>query len=229
MFCILDSHQMRPRLVQQSMRFIQNEDAREKTRIDAIAMERLQGSPRIVDIYAYCGTTIVTEFISGKTMQQVTKRMKSGEKLSLAIQIAQGLADVHTIDGDQPSLAHNDLYEENVLFTPDNRPLIHDFNLGKLIMRDKKTNKTCGGSAIGKDITSLGDILYQTAVGRPPIKMKPNKEGKLPPIPAKIENSSDPAMQTLLKAFKACYRYDLKDRPSAPQVVAFLQNKTSTI
>jgi hypothetical protein len=54
-------------------------------------------------------------------------------------------------------------------------------------------------------------------------------QGKLPHIPFHVRLSPDPVVQTLLEAAEACYRSDPKARPTAAQVVAFLENKTSTM
>jgi hypothetical protein len=123
-------------------------------------MERLQGSPRVVNIYGYCGTTVATECINGRLLKGVAKNKTSMQKLSLATQIAEALDDVHSIDGDQPSIAHNDLYEDYFFFTPDKRPLIHDFNMGFLVMTKGDTNVTCGGSLVERDISALGGTLF---------------------------------------------------------------------
>jgi serine/threonine protein kinase len=160
--------------------------------------------------------------------------------LSLATQIAEAVADLHSIDGDQPSIAHNDIIEDNILFTPDERPVLHDFNLGVLVMMKKNVTNitTCAGETnVLRDIAQLGNLFFVIVTGgkRPWASTTPRLRKKLrekgvhdAPLPDKIENSSDPAMQALVKAYKACYR-NAKERPSAPQVVAFLQNKTSTI
>jgi serine/threonine protein kinase len=198
-------------------------------------MERLQGSPRVVDIYGYCGTTVATEYVSGPLLKRVVKNKTPMQKLSLATQIAEALADVHSIDGDQPSIAHSDLYEDNILLTPDERPLIFDFNMGFLVMTKGDTNVTCGGTLVRRDISALGGLFFMIATGGkkpwegiyPRLRKKLQEKG-VSPLPDEIENSSDPAMQTLVKAFKACSRSE-RERLSARQVVAFLQNKTSTI
>jgi hypothetical protein len=55
------------------------------------------------------------------------------------------------------------------------------------------------------------------------------KKGCVPGVPSYVQKSPDPAVQTLLKAVTACYRYDPKARPTAAQVATFLQNQTSTL
>jgi serine/threonine protein kinase len=171
----------------------------ENNRIDAVAMERLTASPGVVNIYALCGMSVVTEY-AGKELADVAKHLNSSQILDLAVQVAQGLADVHSIDGpDQPpSLAHNDLNLANLVLTPDNRPVLNDFNIAILLMKHKETGKTCpfvshfpnpqwrgpeeqvyseDESDINPpivtekiDIYALGNVFYRLAVGSSPWK-----------------------------------------------------------
>jgi hypothetical protein len=113
-------------------------------------MERLQGSPRVVDLYdSYCGTSVAIEFVSDRKLRDVTKRMPSRQTLSLATHSAGCIADVHSIGGDRPSLAQNDIRKDSILYTPDERPLLHDFNLGMLVMLRPETNITYNLKAKG--------------------------------------------------------------------------------
>jgi serine/threonine protein kinase len=121
----------------------------EDTRVDAVAMERLTASPYVVRIYGYCGLSIVQEFGS-KVLSQVLDdgKMKADQKLALALQIATGVADIHSIRGDDgrfsaPSLVHNDINMANMLFTRDNRPILNDFNIAILVMKHNQTGESC--------------------------------------------------------------------------------------
>jgi len=122
----------------------------EDNRVDIVAMERLSSSPYIIDAYAFCGLTTVQQF-AGKELGDVVdgRRVKSIDKLKLAKQIAQGVADIHSIkndDGklpDSPSMVNNDINPSNLLFTADGRPVFNDFNIAVLVMKHKKTGETC--------------------------------------------------------------------------------------
>jgi serine/threonine protein kinase len=213
---------------------IEHEVSRQKTRNEAVAMERLQGSPRVVDIYGYCGMSVATEFVGGNNSVKATRGMTPVEKLSVAIALAQGVADVHSVDGGQPTLTHSDLTKHNVLFTPDRRPKLQDFNMAAFVKRDKETGKACGPnrSKYWGDIYALGDIIFTLAVetstwtilnGKPKANVT-----YIGLFPDQVKKSSDPAMQVMIKAIEACFRKQNK-RPTAQHIVAFLQNKTSTI
>lgn len=165
----------------------------EFNRVDALAMERLTASPHVINLYGYCGLSVVTEF-AGKSLDAVTGKMSSTDRLRLASQVAQGLADIHSLD-ERPSLVHNDINLANLVFTQDDRPVLNDFNVASLLMKHNETGETCPfvsrfPNAQWKspeeqvldtkeerpvvtekiDIYALGNIFYRLAVGLSPWK-----------------------------------------------------------
>jgi serine/threonine protein kinase len=177
----------------------------ENNRVDAVAMERLTASPGVVDIYALCGMSVVTEY-AGKELADVARHLNASQRLDLAVQVAQGLADVHSIGGNnddggrgvRPSLVHNDLNLANLVLTPDNRPVLNDFNIAILLMKHNETGETCPFASHFPnpqwrgpeeqvnseyesdtrppivtekiDIYALGNVFYRLAVGASPWK-----------------------------------------------------------
>lgn len=122
----------------------------EDSRVDIVALERLSSSAYIANAYAFCGLTVVQEFATRELGDVVDgRRVKSIDKLNLAKQIAQGVADIHSIkndDGelpDSPTLVNNDINPSNLLFAADGRPVFNDFNIAVLVMKHKKTGATC--------------------------------------------------------------------------------------
>lgn len=113
----------------------------ENNRVDAIAMERLTASPYVMSIYSFCGMSVVTEY-AGKELASVAANLNSTEKLEIATQVAQGVADVHSID-ERVSLVHNDINLANLVFTQDRRPVLNDFNIAILLMKHNTTGDTC--------------------------------------------------------------------------------------
>ena len=166
----------------------------EFNRVDALAMERLTASPHVVNLYGFCGLSVVTEF-AGKALDAVAGKMNSTDRLRLARQVAQGLADIHSLD-ERPSLVHNDINLANLVFTQDDRPVLNDFNVASLLMKHNETGETCPfvnrfPNAQWKspeeqvldhvkeerpvvtekiDIYALGNIFYRLAVGWSPWK-----------------------------------------------------------
>jgi serine/threonine protein kinase len=134
------------------------EEYYELHRRDAIAMERLTRSPFVVDIFAYCGQSAVNEianfpFPDVKDLEHFDRRLRYHDspqinriKLQVAASVAQGLADIHSIDGDNgtPTMAHYDINPRNIAMFSRGRPKINDFNIAEFLRRDPATNKTCG-------------------------------------------------------------------------------------
>ena len=171
----------------------------ENNRVDAVSMERLTSSPYVVDIYGYCGMSVYTEY-AGQAISNVVDKLPPLEKLKLAQQVAQGVADVHTIDGDEKvSLVHNDLNFANIVISErTGLPLINDFNVAILQMQDKETGDICPftshypnpqwrspeeqvdeetgtvSTSLSEkvDIYGLGNVMYRFAVGKSPWKKK---------------------------------------------------------
>lgn len=121
----------------------------EDNRVDAVSMERLTGSPYIINMYGFCGLTVVQEF-AGRELAHVidAEKLDSVQKLNLARQITQGVADIHSIQADdpsdtQPTLVHNDINLANLMFTADNRPVLNDFNIAIMLMRAKDNGSMC--------------------------------------------------------------------------------------
>jgi serine/threonine protein kinase len=94
------------------------------------------------------------------------------------------------------------------------------------------------------DVYGLGNLFYRFIVGRGPWEYAPwrtteakitqddklriarvkREEGALPPIPedrlAKIK--ADPALYALYKVMMKCYQFDPSDRPSAEELVDYI-------
>lgn len=109
------STQLRP-----SSRFNHNfEDAHfEHDRVDAVAMERLTSSPHVINAFGFCGHSVLTEFADGKRVGELADKAKKTplKLLRIASDIAHGLADVHSIDGEgNATFVHLDVNLANVV------------------------------------------------------------------------------------------------------------------
>eukprot|EP00587_Corethron_hystrix_P009303 CAMPEP_0113309574 /NCGR_PEP_ID=MMETSP0010_2-20120614/7561_1 /TAXON_ID=216773 ORGANISM="Corethron hystrix, Strain 308" /NCGR_SAMPLE_ID=MMETSP0010_2 /ASSEMBLY_ACC=CAM_ASM_000155 /LENGTH=371 /DNA_ID=CAMNT_0000164849 /DNA_START=329 /DNA_END=1444 /DNA_ORIENTATION=- /assembly_acc=CAM_ASM_000155 len=119
--------------------------ALEHARIDALAMERLTGSPHVVLAHQFCSQSVVTERADGDTAALVkSKKLSKLDRLKIARDVALAVADMHGIDGLQrPALVHNDINSANVV-TKDGKLKLNDFNIGMLMTYDRTTGDSCG-------------------------------------------------------------------------------------
>eukprot|EP00536_Pseudo-nitzschia_multiseries_P002046 jgi/Psemu1/283451/fgenesh1_pg.27_\ len=127
---------------------------------DALVMERLSVSPRIVDIYGHCGYAVWVEAISheveeviikGEGMAKQKDLYKNGleslneytieEKLDMALAMAESLADLHGFkDG---VIVHDDVQLCQWLKTADGRLKLGDFNRAEVMEWNSKKKKYC--------------------------------------------------------------------------------------
>ncbi|GKY91588.1 hypothetical protein MPSEU_000130700 [Mayamaea pseudoterrestris] len=128
-------------------------------RRDAVAMERLTWSPFVVNVFGYCGNSAINEiadfpYRDVNDLEHFDRKMRYRErhpqiqriKLQLAASIAQGVADIHSIDGPEVgvSMVHYDLNPRNIAIFAQGRPKINDFNIAEFLRYDPVNNRTCG-------------------------------------------------------------------------------------
>jgi len=118
----------------------------EHHRVDALAMERLTRSPHIVDIFGYCGMSVLTEYATGSARNFVKNpELRSLDRLEIGRDLAQALADVHSIDypnSTNVTLVHNDMNMANAVEV-NGRLKLNDFNIGVLQRWNTTSRKIC--------------------------------------------------------------------------------------
>lgn len=125
------------------------EDAHfEHDRIDAVAMERLTSSPHVIDVFGFCGHSVLTEFADGPRLGELADKSKSKPlaRLKIARDIANGLADVHGIDnkdGNNATFVHLDVNPANVVSIGGTLKL-NDFNIGIIRRWNTTSQEPCG-------------------------------------------------------------------------------------
>ena len=227
-------------------------------------MERLTGSPYVIDIYGFCGMTVIQEF-AGKQVHETIRG--PAESLKFAIQVSRGIRDIHAAgESKYPALVHNDINLANIIVTNDGRPVLNDFNSAVLLMKNKVTGKPCQFHALFPnpqwrspeeqvedeyeskhispvvdekiDVYAMGNVLYRLVAGGSPWKKKGSKglseedkifvarakryNGTLPKVPDSAQ-LDDPAIAALHEAMTMCYKFHPKERPSAAELVEFLE------
>ena len=136
-------------VILKTLKFQHNFDAStyEHSRIDAMAMERLTSSPHVINIFGSCANSLVTEFADGHRVGTLadSKKKTPLSRLKIARDIATGLADVHSIDGNdqQATLVHYDINLANIV-TVGGTLKLNDFNIGVLLKKNTTSGGTCG-------------------------------------------------------------------------------------
>lgn len=165
--------------------------------VDARVMERLTSSPYVVDIYGFCGQSVLTEYATGNArMLLKSPRFSNRERLKLAYSLVRALEDLHSVDYPESSnatIGHNDINIANAVDV-DGQIKLNDFNLA-VLMRWNGT-QPCGYPVrferkmwqapeeclntsyvdpAQSDMYSLGNLLFQVLTTRQPwTHLEPN-------------------------------------------------------
>lgn len=171
----------------------------DRHRRDALVMERLTSSPHIVSMYAYCGNSALTEYLSvsleaviyqNETVETFPTRQTPEGRLQLALGVAKGIQAFHEMEGG-PAI-HADVVTKQFLLGEDGNMKLNDFNRCRFIAHRNDTGENCDvriPSAPGNsrspeeyafnaltekvDIYSGGNVLYEILTGEEPwLKLK---------------------------------------------------------
>lgn len=147
---------------------------------DVVVMEATSASPRIVNIFSYCGTTILDEaldlfvpeisptYYNDADHAQETKvkgafppasNLTASRKLDLAIHAAQSLADLHGCP--KGVIVHGDYHPEQYLKTKDGRLVLSDFNHGNFLEYNEESKEYCPFHPVGAWDLSLSPEQYK--------------------------------------------------------------------
>lgn len=206
------------------------EDAHfEHDRIDAVAMERLTASPHVINMFGFCGHSVLTEYANGPRLGELADKSKSKPlaRLRIARDIADGLADVHGIDskdGNNATFVHLDINPANVVSIGGSLKL-NDFNIGIIRRWNTTSQEPCGFPAQYPnpqwrspeesrnennltekvDVFSLGHIFFRLICGHEPWnKLEPDGKPSKETINEKVQQGQLPFIpKTIMKSTDA--------------------------
>eukprot|EP00984_Skeletonema_dohrnii_P034455 scaffold33563_cov137-Skeletonema_dohrnii-CCMP3373.AAC.2 len=148
------------------------EDSFAEIQLEAIIMERMTKSPRIMDIYGHCGFSVSAELVPIEfeervvpgegmfTLKEEEERNKNGlrphntftaeEKLGFALEMAESIADLHGYE--DGIIVHDDVQLCQWMTTPDGKLKLGDFNRATIMTWDEINGSYCkfaNGAAFG--------------------------------------------------------------------------------
>ncbi|CAJ1939965.1 unnamed protein product [Cylindrotheca closterium] len=222
----------------------------DRVRRDSLVMERATGSPYVMDIYGYCGFSQVVPVGRHGDLNGILRgyydQLSQGQKLEIATQVAQALADVHDLDGDGiSSMSHGDFASKQYILI-DGRFKLNDFNRGRFIRWNPTLNEPCPYTiekngdkfrapeeykhvpqTAAIDVWALGSVFVQIVTGHGIWNNYDSEEAQhyiVEGIRYPMDRSStDPIDQVLYKAIDMCQVYEAKDRPKAGEVLEYLK------
>lgn len=121
---------------------------------DAVVMERLTSSPRIMDMYSLCGTSITVKSMPHSVEKAIVppgswdpndeprNKQSPSTKLKMALEMAESIADLHGFSGGV--IVHGDIQLGQWLRETLNGTLVlGDFNLAKVLAWDEGKHRYC--------------------------------------------------------------------------------------
>lgn len=166
-------------------------DNMEAVRVDALVNERLSSNPRIVDIFGYCGMSMLSEYMPSGNLEQVFAaqlhedeeygELSPEDKFVIVSEVAVAIASLHGFrDG---VIVHGNLDLSQLLFNEEGYVKLNDFNRAEILLFDEDDQKYCkyeNGPSVttgapeehmldpideSADVYSFGAILYTVLTG----------------------------------------------------------------
>eukprot|EP00815_Leptocylindrus_aporus_P002367 CAMPEP_0116066106 /NCGR_PEP_ID=MMETSP0322-20121206/10177_1 /TAXON_ID=163516 /ORGANISM="Leptocylindrus danicus var. apora, Strain B651" /LENGTH=491 /DNA_ID=CAMNT_0003552581 /DNA_START=93 /DNA_END=1564 /DNA_ORIENTATION=- len=224
----------------------------DRHRRDSVAMERLSGSPSVVDTYGFCGNSGIFQYSEGGDLNDLIWGKRSHnytmlDALRIAKEVAEGIAAVHTFDGEYATIAHADISLGQFILI-DGKFRLNDFNRCRFIRWNTKEKQPCTyhvGANPGTfrspeeytkphiqtekiDVFSMCNIFFVLLTKERPWEsyktkaaQKKIKKGHLPIIREDLRKSDNSIVKVFLIAMEKCYVTNPKDRAKASEILDF--------
>ena len=137
-------------------------DDYEFVRMDANVNEKLNGNPRIVSIYSYCGISIIGEAMMQGDLENVAvptgvgrpanipndehqlnvrNTLSGTQKLLLSLEMAEAVLLLHTFPGGV--IVHDDIQLSQFLLSSSGQLKLNDFNRAEIMLWNDKDQEYC--------------------------------------------------------------------------------------
>ena len=114
-------------------------------RIDALVMEQMSTSKRILDIYGHCGTSVSVAYLNGPRLSKVINKsptvLNPQEKFKIGLEMAKAIADLHGHDGGP--IVNGDIQYLQWLLDESNNVVLADFNRAEPMLWDEESKEFC--------------------------------------------------------------------------------------
>ena len=157
---------------------------------EAMIMDQLTPSRNIVDMFGFCGISLLVDYIQGPSSDHIVITGNSSsldlnptEKLNIALDMAEGIAELHGFPWGV--IVHNDIQYLQFLIDENKHAHFSDFNRAAPMRWDEEKNEYCKyheGYAYGEvrspeeyteelvdeksDVYSFGNVLYSLITRR---------------------------------------------------------------
>jgi len=234
---------------------LDDEGRLESHRRDAVAMGRLTNSNHIPNIYASCANAQIVDVSPDGDLEQHVlmegddhRNYTSVEKLTIAVQVAEAIADVH-----EAGIAHTDIAPKQFLLL-DGRYQLSDFNRCRFLQeqddgtqclfrirnspgKGRSPEEYRDGALSPKiDVYSMGNVYYYMLMGfkyfdgyKSREAQSIVKKGGRPPLSSEVKNSKDPAIQHIIQGMRQAQAQKAEDRPPAREIAKHLAEALKSI
>lgn len=212
--------------------------------VDAFASEHLTFSQYVVDIFGFCGNSVLNEKAQSTLKYIYHKSMSEKKLIEYARQAARGLADAHNVMGEENfTIVHRDITPNNFVISKEGTIKINDFNAGKILpWNKKKRDFPCGfrhqdctqyrspeecmnsyNMNQKVDVYAFGHVLLYLLTGKMPygklskltLHDKIVKKRELPTENILVQALQNPFSSAFTRIIEKCYTFDKNERPES--------------